>query len=208
MRVREFAGGDFDSASKLLGATWHAEHGRQAYWQGADELCDHLSRSDVGFVVEDDGGSLLGVALYAGTSETPHNDTLRMHWLQQRTRLAAMAKALGIDARADVSLLNDEHENVQKGLEQAGVHKAGEVVLVIVSPQARGLGVGSALLQAGLSWLASQGAEVVCLVTDDACDWQFYEHLGMRRTLQGYATHDADFGLYVYEASVEELLHA
>lgn len=206
MRIREFSGQDFDPVSRLLGEQWHARHGHTAYWQGADELCEHLSRSDAGFVAIDDEGKLQGIALLAGADGYERNETMRMHWLQQRTRLAAMAKALGIDARADASLLNDEAELVQKAKEQLGEGETGELVLLIIASQARGTGVGRELLRMGLSWLAAQGAEHLCLVTDDACDWQFYEHLGMRKALVGSASSRADCGLYVYVAPIAGLL--
>ncbi len=193
MHIREFTGKDFDVVSRWLGEQWHADHGGQAYWQGADELYSHLSRTDQGYVAEGDEGEALGLVLLAGIRPQDHNDTMRMHWLQQRTRLAAMAKALGIDARADVGVLNDEQEIMQKVQERFG--QAGEVVLLFVASSARGRGVGRALLERARVWFCEHEVTTVRLVTDGSCDWQLYEHLGMERILE-----DSSKGIYVYQA--------
>lgn len=181
MQVQEFMGADFEPLAKILGNTWHAKHGDHSFWQGADELCDYLSLTDKGFVVKDDDGKLLGAILLRSPREEDHNDTLRMHWLQQRTRLAAMATALGIDARADVAFLNEENAFMHRVAQEQGDEGAGIVKLLILAPEARGQGVGRSLLEQGLAWLKEHGATSVRLVTDDECDWSFYDHIGMDR---------------------------
>ncbi|MDO4797143.1 MAG: GNAT family N-acetyltransferase [Coriobacteriales bacterium] len=193
MRVREFAGKDFDVVSRLLGEQWHAEHGPQAYWQGADELCDFLAHTDAGYVVEGDAGEVMGVVLLSGVRPQDRNETMRMHWLQQRTRLAAMAAALGINSRADAAVLNDERQLMDVAEERLG--QAGQIVLLFVAPQARGRGVGRTLLQEADAWFATHEVGTVRLVTDDACDWQVYEHLGMERVQE-----DSSKGIYVYQS--------
>lgn len=200
MHIREFTGADFEPVSKILGDLWHANHGDHAFWQGADELCDHLAHTDKGLVAEDESGVLCGVVLLASPNPADHNETLRMHWLQQRTRLAAMASALGVDARADVVLLNEESELMTQVAHQFGTDGVGKVVLLVVSEAARGKGVGSALWDAGTSWLRERGASRIRLVTDDECDWQFYEHLGLNLLISRTTSVGPTVNLYVYEA--------
>lgn len=197
MHIRNFTGADFQPISNVLGTTWHAEHGSHAYWQGADELCAHLARTDHGLVAEDEDASFLGVILLASPNGEDRNETLRMHWLQQRTRIAAMASALGIDARADVAVLNEETALMEEAARALGGNAVGEAVLLIVAPEARGRGVGRALLDAGVAWLADHDADTLRLVTDDHCDWQVYEHVGMRRVLERN-------DVYVYQQDLAE----
>ncbi len=222
MRIREFMGIDFEPAARILGDTWHKEHGGRAYWQGADELCSYLAHCDKGYVAFGnvptkegepvDGDTMLGIILVASPREEDHNKDLRMHWLQQRTSVAFMANALGINARADAALLNEEHELMVRANSEFGTQNVGEIVLLIVTENARGQGVGRELLRKGVTWLQTHDVSRIRLVTDDDCDWQAYEHLGMRRVLEAPATTVASkdktpFYMYVYETSGIELAH-
>ena len=143
MTVRAFTGADFEPLSRLLGVARHAKHGAQSYWQGSDELCAHLANSDAGFVAVDEEGNVQGVALVKSPREQDHNSSMRMHWLQQRTRIAAMANALGIQARADVAQLQDDAKN----------DDSGAVVLLELSPPAREAHADAALLCHAQKWL-------------------------------------------------------
>jgi GNAT superfamily N-acetyltransferase len=184
----------------MLGTAWHASHGEHSFWQGADELCDHLSQSDHGIVALDESGALLGAILLSSTREQDRNDMLRMHWIQQRTRIAAMAAALGIEARADVALLNEENDLLRRAATELGSTGVAEVVLLMVSPESRGKGVGRALWEKGTAWLRDRGATSVRLVTDDECDWQFYEHLGLSRVMQAASQSYRGLGIYIYQS--------
>ncbi len=195
MRIREFMGADFEPLSKILGESWHARHEDHAFWHGADELCFHLSKTDKGFVCEDEDGSVVGVILLTSPDESDSNDTLRMHWLQQRTRLAAMASALGVNARADVAFLNEEDALMNEVANSLGTEGVGVVQLLILEAGHKGKGFGGSLLSAGRDWLKSRGATKLRLVTDDECDWQFYEHLGFSRVIEKEY-------MFVYEAQL------
>ena len=205
MRVRTFSGADFDPAAKLLAQTWYEGHGPHAIWHGADELCAHLARTDKGFVAEDDG-DFLGVILLASPCEEDKNKDMRMHWLQQRTRTAAMAKVFGVNAREDAQVIAEEDELLDEVAKRCGTAGVGEVPLVIVACEARGRGVGGALLREGLAWLDERGASDVRLVTDDDCDWQIYEHLGMRRVGETVSKARSGLGIYSYQGNVKYLL--
>lgn len=200
MEVRAFMGSDFEPLARMLGTAWHASHGEHSFWQGADELCDHLSQSDHGIVALDESGALLGAVLLSSAREQDRNDMLRMHWIQQRTRIAAMAAALGIEARADVALLNEENDLLRRAATELGSTGVAEVVLLMVSPESRGKGVGRALWEKGTAWLRDRGATSVRLVTDDECDWQFYEHLGLSRVMQAASQSYRGLGIYIYQS--------
>lgn len=195
MRIREFMGADFEPLSKIVGDTWHARHEGHAFWHGADELCFHLSKADKGFVCEDEDGKVVGVILLTSPNENDRNDTLRMHWLQQRTRLGAMASALGINARADAGFLSEQDELMNEVSRSLGTEGVGIIQLLILEPGSRGKGAGGSLLDAGMHWLKDRGATKVRLATDDECDWQFYEHVG-------FCCAEKREYLFVYEAQV------
>lgn len=208
MSIESFTGADFDPLSRILGSEWHARHGSHSFWHGADELCDRLSNTDQGFVVRDDSGTLVGAILLRSPLEKDHNDTMRMHWLQQRTRLGAMAAALSINARADVAYLGLEKDFLDKAQQELGGDGVGIVELLILTPEARGAGIGRELFERGVMWLREHGAKTIRLITDDECNWGFYEHLGMRCAMkrlmpetEGIETGDdtGDFYQYIYE---------
>ena len=205
MRVRTFAGADFDPAARLLAQIWYADHGSHAIWHGADELCAHLARSDKGFVAEEDG-TFLGVILLASPLEEDKNEDMRRHWLQQRTRTAAMANVFGVNAREGARVIAEEDELLDEVAARSGSTGVGEIPLLIVAGDVRGKGFGGALLREGLSWLFERGASDVRLVTDDDCDWQFYEHINMSRVGETVSHARPGMGIYVYQGSVAVLL--
>lgn len=205
MHVRTFTGADFDPAAKLLAQTWHEDHGSHAIWHGADELCAHLARSDKGFVAEE-AGVFLGVILLASPHEEDKNEDMHRHWLQQRTRTAAMASVFGVNAREGARVIAEEDKLLDEVAGQSGLADVGEIPLLIVAVDARGKGIGGALLREGLAWLCERGASDVRLVTDDDCDWQLYEHLNMSRVGETVSKARPDMGIYAYQGSVADLL--
>ena len=206
MHIRDFSGADFDVLSKLLGTLWHNQHGNRAYWCGADELCAYLSHTDKGLVVADGNDSALGAILLSSPRKEDGNDSLRMHWLQQRTRIAAMASALNINARADAAVVYEEDELLKQAGKERDDDGVGIVVLLVLAEQARGKGFGKELLRQGLQWLNDREARTVRLVTDEQCDWQVYEHLGMERIASKKVTSGDGFMAFVYESPLACLL--
>ena len=205
MRVRTFTGADFDPAAKLLAQIWYGDYGPHAIWHGADELCAHLARADKGFVAEEDG-TFLGTILLASPREEDKNEDMRRHWLQQRTRTAAMASVFGVNAREGAQVIAEEDELLDEVAARDGAADVGEIPLIVVAGDARGRGIGGTLLREGLAWLGERGASDVRLVTDDDCDWQIYEHLNMRRVGEVVSKARPGLGIYAYQGSVAELV--
>lgn len=75
---------------------------------------------------------------------------------------------------------------------------AAEFKLLIVSPAARGLGVGGGLVSRGEDHLAQTGATGYYLITDDTCDVGFYDHLGLSRLVAEASAVEPGINLYVY----------
>lgn len=205
MQIREFTGADFEPLSRIVGDLWHAQHEGRAYWHGADELCVHLSHTNKGLVAEENG-EVVGTILLESPRDEDNNKDLHMHWLQQRTRIAAMCNALGFNVREDNEVLNVEREAISLAADRYGSDGVGEIVLLIVAKNAQGQGIGRALLREGLSWLADHDASVIRLVTDNQCDWQLYEHLDMKRLSVGKRLAVGPIESFVYQGDAADLI--
>ena len=73
-----------------------------------------------------------------------------------------------------------------------------QLKLLIVSPEARGMGMGKRLIQAVADHVREIGRDGFFLLTDDACDVGFYEHLGLCRQLEEPSRAEPGLNLYVY----------
>ncbi|MBR3224046.1 MAG: GNAT family N-acetyltransferase [Atopobiaceae bacterium] len=206
MQIRQFNGSDLNPLSELVGSLWHADHGPTARWQGADELCEHLSVTDKGFVAEDANGVVVGTILLGSACAEDANPDMRTHWKKQRSSMAGIASALGINARADAAFLDEESATLNDVTRKRGTDGVGTINLLILDPQARGKGYGKALFSQGITWLADHGAQKVRLITDEDCDWQIYEHWNMERVADRVSTCVPGLHMFVYEDSVDALL--
>ena len=65
-----------------------------------------------------------------------------------------------------------------------------EISLLAVSASARGMGLGSVLLDAATTYLAGRGDHRAFLYTDTDCSWRFYEHCGFKRAAAYRAKRD------------------
>ena len=68
-----------------------------------------------------------------------------------------------------------------KLLSDSGFAGSTEITLLAVGESARGMGIGSVLIDAATTYLAEEGARRAFLYTDTDCTWQFYEHHGFKR---------------------------
>ncbi len=205
MQIREFKGSDLNPLSVLVGSLWYADRGTTSHWQGANELCEHLSATDKGFVAQDNDGNVLGTILLGSACAKDANPDMRAHWKKQRSSMAAMASALGINTRADAAFLDEERAMLNDVKNQQGTEGAGTVELLILSSQARGKGYGKALFSQGIAWLREHGAHTVRLITDQNCDWQIYEHWGMNRVADRVSVYIPGLHMFVYEDSIDAL---
>ncbi len=89
-------------------------------------------------------------------------------------------------------------ESVKKTHPNVGT---GWLELLMVSPEIRGIGLGKTLYKLGIENLANSGATHYRLLTDDDCDWTFYEHDKMTR-LGAFPDKD-NFNVYIYEKKID-----
>ena len=59
-----------------------------------------------------------------------------------------------------------------------------ELALFAVSSSCRGKGIGKMLFQSALNYMKQEKLKEFYLFTDTSCNYGFYEHQGMKRTLE------------------------
>lgn len=203
---RPFGPEDFDAAADLLGRTWLAEFEPEARRAASEaELAHYLARSTWGRVAERPG-ELLGVTLLAERGAEP----LPGDWdgVEKRARAAAEADPRAAEAlRVEMDGVEEEAA-LEADYEALGAPGAAAALkLLIVAPEAKGLGIGGRLFSAAVERLRETGAPGYHLLTDDACDVGFYEHKGLRQALRrrsgafwpGVDPAADEFYVYVYD---------
>ena len=206
LTFRPFDERDFERLAELVGRTWLADFPARAQMAaGRVELAHYLAQATWSLVAER-GGALMGAVLLVERGGAP----LPGEW-------AALEERLTKDAEKDLQLAEAIRVEMSGVEEEAALEAeyaatgapgtAATVKLLIVSPDAKGLGIGGRLFSAALEYLREVGAAGYHLLTDDACDVSFYEHKGLARAMRrrsraywpGADPTTDDFHVYVYE---------
>lgn len=204
---RAFAPEDFERAAVLLGRTWLPEFDGAAQRAASQiELAHYLPQATWSLVAER-AGEILGVVLLAERGqEAPEG----AGWAELEARLTRAAEK---DPRLEEAV-RTEMDGVREEAELEREYAAGDpagagaaVKLLIVSPDAKGLGIGGRLFSAALDHLREAGAAGYHLLTDDSCDVGFYEHKGLTQAMRrrsgaywpGVDPERDEFYVYVYD---------
>lgn len=156
----------------------HDPRHRSVAWRLASiDAEDCLSRTTHAAAVEY-AGRVVGVILGSEAAKATRAQMFRHRLRQARSALPLLASRAGIRglcgqlgmARSDAALLRG-----------AGKTYAAEIVLFIVSPEARGVGFGRLLFDHMLDCFRASGIRDYFLLTDTSCDYGFYEHRGLKR---------------------------
>lgn len=192
---------DYQAIHQMIGQEWH-----QDLYQVDKTLADAYVNFDVnaclqastfGRVAEIDG-QVLGVVMGRDLSQNP--------------TLGSLAK----DLNKSLAILLQAPDEVRKELTdfyhlEKGTYKQlvddspydydGEVTLFILSPEARGKGLGSKLFDAVVNYLDSQNCQNFYLYSDDACNFGFYDHRGLcqRQAIDVKPGQDQGFKYYLYD---------
>ena len=203
---RPFAPEDFERAAELLGRTWLPEFDEAAQRAASQiELAHYLSQTTWSLLAER-AGEILGVVLLAERGREVTDDG----WAELESRLSRAAEkdeALAEAVRTEMDGVREEAELEREYAADGPVGADAAVKLLIVSPDAKGLGLGGRLFSAALDHLREAGASGYHLLTDDSCDVGFYEHKGLaqakRRRSRAYwpgvDPEKDEFYVYVYE---------
>lgn len=201
LEYRPFKESDFDPLARLVSKLWFRDaSGDEAELLGATELCSHLLLHTWSCVAVANGEPR-GVALVSRTGQQNQHDL----WLSRRNSYGRKLRSLVGDASARNQLeLIAKEAHVEGQLRSTGEPWADATIeLLIVDPNLQGHGVGKRLLGDAKSHLVRAGARGFFLMTDDGCDYSFYDHLGFQRVYQGFASTPAgDTGVYAYAAKL------
>lgn len=203
---RAFAPDDFGAAARLLGRTWLAEFPEPAQVAAGEiELAHYLALSTWSLVAER-AGEVLGMVLLSERGREP----LPGDWSALEGRLTADAEKNPELAEAVRTEMGGVEEEARLEREYAAGDPVGgdaTVKLLIVSPDAKGMGIGGRLFSAAVEHLRETGASGYHLLTDDSCDVGFYEHKGLAQAMRrrsgaywpGVDPEKDEFFVYVYE---------
>ena len=204
---RAFAPEDFERTAVLLGRTWLPEFDEPAQRAASQiELAHYLAQATWSLLVERDG-EILGVVLLAERGVEVEGGA---DWAELEARLTRAAKkdeALAEAVRTEMDGVREEAELERDYLAGGSLGADAAVKLLIVSPDAKGLGLGGRLFSAALERLRETGAAGYHLLTDDSCDFGFYEHKGLTQAMRrrsraywpGVDPEKDEFYVYVYE---------
>ena len=200
---REFRDDDLDALIDIIAKQWFPYlDNKEAIICATGEVIEHIANSTRGLVGELDG-KLMGVC-FARWGECGRQDM----WLECLQSLISVNK-ISFNIERELALLQDETSLMEEVSSNFGDEGVGALELLIVSPEARGYGIGGSLMKMSLDWLREQGATDYRLVTDDDCDWAFYEYKGLKRmgereiTFAGAQDETQPFNIYVYQGKLD-----
>ncbi len=192
---RPYQESDRDEIVDLIAKTWYPNVERDlSLKRGNLELNWHLAHQDHTSVAR--VGDKLGGLIFARSPELTLKTDMMHDFMQLTKELCEDDPVM-----QEVKWLSDEVEAIKSVDARHPNSTAGWLELLIVSPEVRGFGLGKKLYNQGIEHLAKHGASHYRLLTDDDCDWSFYEHDNMTR-LGAFADED-NFNVYVYEKKID-----
>ena len=178
-----------DMTSAAMEGTWldDSERDRVARLMATDEIAAYLQEMTWG-VKALLKGRMVGVIVTHGTHTSAETAEHFGHvGAEARKRAeelltAARERAEHPDnAEPTEPIYLDEIRATKEMRAEADLGSIPRILLLVVSAEARGHGLGKRLINRALDHFRRHGAERYWLVTDTDCDWTFYEHLGLER---------------------------
>ncbi|WP_169240481.1 GNAT family N-acetyltransferase [Bifidobacterium olomucense] len=106
-----------------------------------------------------------------------------------------------------VGILAIDHTLLSRA-KRSGHDYAGEVVLFVLDPEARGYGLGKRMFRTMMDDFRKSGLRNFFLFTDTTCNVGFYEHAGLSQvesiTISTSKHHRESMSFYLYEGEVPE----
>ena len=207
LTFRAFAPEDFERVAVLLGRTWLPEFDDAAQRAASQiELAHYLAQTTWSLLAER-AGEILGAVLLSEHGAAATDDAGWAELEARLTRAAEKDPGLAEAVRTEMDGVREEAELEHDYLAGGPLGADAAVKLLIVSPDAKGLGLGGKLFSAALERLRETGAAGYHLLTDDSCDFGFYEHKGLTQAMRrrsraywpGVDPEKDEFYVYVYE---------
>lgn len=178
---RPFIENDFEEIARILQEAWHTDVPSDEYGflEACNDLAYSLSISSFSQVALVDGiprGIVLARPEGKRVQQNKRWFTISKDYFRRMRALEPEAAASYWRGIELMGVKNDE-------LLKASPYSTGanEITLLAVSKFARGMGLGSVLIDAAASFLSETGTPKTFLYTDTDCTWQFYEHCGFKR---------------------------
>ncbi|MCI6549103.1 MAG: GNAT family N-acetyltransferase [Coriobacteriaceae bacterium] len=206
LTLRPFEKRDFGPLAELVATTWLRDFpGRPGELASTVELCDYLSQTTWSLVAEQNGTLLGAILLHEKDREVAEERLWRRRGLEAE-RAAAVSSEAALAVGTEMAGVIEGSALAREYALTGAPEASRSLKLLIVSPNARGLGLGKLLFDKMRSYLRECGAAGYFLLTDDACDVGFYEHMGLVRAVErksgvpwpGVDPSTDDFHIYVY----------
>lgn len=164
-----------------------AIHLRNMHRLAAIDMHDFLSRTTEATVAERDG-RVLGVVLGSLRSRVTTAQRIRHAITRNCLALPLLASKDGRRGLADQIAILQVDEVLKR---DAGKSYQAEITLFVVSPEARGMGVGRKLFNHMLGVFRNAGMNEYFLFTDTTCDYGFYDYRGLTRKTERTVRRDS-----------------
>ena len=214
VRIRRMTRSDYPQLVELIRRTWYADAGADGQ-ETPDAVQDHgvasrlaaidaqdgLARATHAAVVERDG-RIIGAILGSDPARVTRMQRIRHRLRQVRLALPLLASPAGRGGLMEqLAILRADRALVRA----AGKTYPAEIVLFLVAPESKGLGVGGRLFTHMLGTFHEHGIHEYFLFTDTSCDYGFYEYKGLRRMVTEHiaSTDGKPLDCFLYEGDVE-----
>ena len=194
---------DLDGIAAIYNQPWCNTLRNRGDVEAADfcarfNIAMQLQRSPIALVAEAEGRIIAACCIGIFEDGKPRkNPTWKPCYDELFAQATEMSKTA--DAKLEGSLFGDSREKAtaDRFAATGNEYAQGQLNLIIIVPEWQGKGLGRALIDLARAELAKAGCTKFFLMSDCNSDWQFYEHLNMKRILED-PSQDTGNGFIVY----------
>lgn len=201
MKIQDLGEKELSGVFSLLKETWYSDEENidpeVNYAKVTLDLDKVLCKSSWAKVVVDEC-EVKAVITARVNSETNNLGSLDNSWPEA---LLTIIKGSEQEKNDYINYKLVEDEKYSKMLKEHNESDA-EIVLFIVDPTFQGHGVGRKLFEECLEHFRQNQVKTFNLKTDSACNYNFYDHMGMTCVAQETIEADNDFTFFLYEGEI------